>query len=121
MKSSIFERKVSRLGPNKDYSKWRIPYNCELYALYEVIQLGRLKWAGLVVRMGQQRHAKRILNARPEGSRKRGRRPKLRWEDGVDNDVKPLGDRNWQNLARNRQIWQNLLRKAVTIKGLFCR
>jgi hypothetical protein len=32
---------------------------------------------------------KRILNAKPEGRRKRGRH-KLRWEDEVDNDVKAL-------------------------------
>jgi hypothetical protein len=42
-------------------------------------------------------------------------------EDGVDSDVKALGERNWKNLARNRQIWQKLLRKAITQKGLFCQ
>jgi hypothetical protein len=64
--------------------------------------------------------AKIILNANPEGRRNRGR-PKLRWEDGVDDDVKPLGEGNWKNMARNRQIWQDLLRKAVSQKGLFCK
>jgi hypothetical protein len=43
--------------------------------------------------MDQQRPAKRILNAKLEGARRRGR-SKLRWEDGVDNDVKALGERN---------------------------
>jgi hypothetical protein len=56
--------------------------------------------------MDQQRPAKRILNAKPEGRRKRGR-AELRWKDGVDSDLKALGERNWKNLARNRQIWQN--------------
>jgi hypothetical protein len=54
-----------------------------------------LKCAGRVARMDLQRHAKIILNATPEGSRRRGRRPKLRREDGVDSDDKPLGERNW--------------------------
>jgi hypothetical protein len=31
-------------------------------------------------------------------------RPKLRWEDGVNNDVQALEERNWKNLAKNRQI-----------------
>jgi hypothetical protein len=44
--------------------------------------------------MDQQWPAKRIFNAKPEGRRKRGR-PKLRWEDGVDNDFEALGERNW--------------------------
>jgi hypothetical protein len=39
--------------------------------------------------------AKRILDANPEGRRNRGR-PKLRWEDGADGDVKPLGEGNWK-------------------------
>jgi hypothetical protein len=39
------------------------------------------------------------------------------WEDEVDNDVEALGERNWKNIPRNRQIWQNPLRKAVAQKG----
>jgi hypothetical protein len=70
--------------------------------------------------MDQQRHAKIILNAKSDVRRKRGR-PKLRWEDGMGNDVKALGEINWKNLARNRQIWKNHLRKAVAQKGLFCQ
>jgi hypothetical protein len=70
-----------------------------LYAFYEdmgiitFIKVGRLKWAGHVVLMNQQRPAKRILNAKPEGRRKRTR-PKLRLEDGVVSNVKALGERN---------------------------
>jgi hypothetical protein len=29
-------------------------------------------------------------------------RPKLRWEDGVNNDVQALWERNWKNLATNK-------------------
>jgi hypothetical protein len=29
-------------------------------------------------------------------------RPNLRWENGVDNNVKALGERNWTNIARKR-------------------
>jgi hypothetical protein len=29
-------------------------------------------------------------------------RPKLRWEDGVMDDARKLGVRNWRNAARNR-------------------
>jgi hypothetical protein len=39
----------------------------------------------------------------------------------MDNNVKALGKRNWKNIARNRQIWQTLLRKAMAQKGLFCQ
>jgi hypothetical protein len=67
--------------------------------------------------MDQQRPARRILNAKLEGTRSRGR-PKLRWKDGVDKDVKDLGERNWKNIARDREIWQKFLRKAMAQKGL---
>jgi hypothetical protein len=83
-------------------------------ALYEdmdimvFIRVGRLKSDGHVVRTDQQRHV----------AEKRGR-PKVRREDGVDNDVKALGERKWINTAKNRQAWQNLLRKAMAQKGLF--
>jgi hypothetical protein len=33
---------------------------------------------------------------------KRGR-PKVKWVDGVDNDIKAPGERNWKNIARNRE------------------
>jgi hypothetical protein len=70
--------------------------------------------------MDQQRPAKIILNAKLEGTRRRGRL-KLRREDGEDKDVKALGERNWKNIDRNREIWQKLLRKAVAQEGLLCQ
>jgi hypothetical protein len=70
--------------------------------------------------MDQQRPVKIILNTEPEGTRKRGR-PKLRWKDGLNDDVKALEERNCKTLARNRNMWQNLLRKAMAQKGLFCQ
>jgi hypothetical protein len=82
-------------GPVKDNNEWRFSYNYELYALYEdrviitFVIVGGLKSAVHIVRIDQQRPAKRILNAKPKGGRERGG-PKLRWEDGVDNDDKAL-------------------------------
>jgi hypothetical protein len=50
------------------------------------------------------------------------RRPKLRWEDEVDNDVKAVEETNWKNPDMNRQIWQNHLRKdRDKKKRLFCQ
>jgi hypothetical protein len=116
-----------------DNIAWRIRFHYELYALYEdkdiiiiiiiiiiFTEVDRLKWAAHVVQMDWQLPEKRILNAKPEGRRKRGR-PKLRWDDGMDKDVKALGKRNWKNIARSRQIWQNLLTKSMAQKRLSCQ
>jgi hypothetical protein len=48
-------------------------------------------------------------------------RPKLRWEDGVMEDARKLGERKWRNAARNRDSWQKLLKKALAQKGLLCQ
>jgi hypothetical protein len=63
----------------KDNNEWRIRYNYAFYALREdmdnmtFMAVGKLKGAGHIVRMDQQRPARTILNAKPEGRRKRGR------------------------------------------------
>jgi hypothetical protein len=42
----------------------------------------------------------------------------MRWGDSVDHDIKILGERNWRNLAVNREEWRKLLKKARAHKGL---
>jgi len=100
--------------------------NNDLYTLYKegdtvtFIKINRLKWAGRVIGMEEQSDTRRVLVAVVEGRRQRGR-PKLRWEDGVMEDVRKLGERNWRNGARNRDSWQKLLKKASAQKGLLCQ
>jgi hypothetical protein len=44
-----------------------------------------------------------------------------RWKDGVKEDARKLGERNWRNAARNRDSWQKLQKKAWAQNGLLCR
>ena len=88
--------------------------------IVKYIKINRLKWAGHVIRMEEQSPTRRVLVVVVEGRRQRGR-PKLRWEDGVTEDARKLGERNWKNDARNRDNWQKLLRKALAQKGLLCQ
>jgi hypothetical protein len=67
------------------------------------IKMGRLKWAGMSFEWTNGDLQKEFLMPNQKAKEKRGR-PKLRWEDGVDNYVKALVERNWKNLAGNRQI-----------------
>jgi len=48
-------------------------------------------------------------------------RPKLRWEDGVMDDARKLAERNWRNVATNRDSWRKLLTKTLTQNGLLCQ
>ena len=57
------------------------------------VKVGRLKWAGHVMRMQDQLPARKILCATVEGKRARGRR-KLRWKDSVIQDIQCVGRGN---------------------------
>jgi len=111
------------LDLTNEKGEWRIKYNHELYALYKdrdivtYIKVNRLIWAGHVIRLEEQSPARRVLVAVVEGKRQRGRL-KLRWEDGVMDDARKLGEKNWRNAARNKDGWRKLLRKAWAQIGL---
>jgi hypothetical protein len=84
------------------------------------INISRLRWAGHVIRLEEHSAARTVLVAVVEGRRQRGR-PKLRWEDGVMEEARKLGERNWRNAARNRDGWRKLLKKALAQNGLLCQ
>jgi hypothetical protein len=67
--------------------------------------------------MDNDRTVKKIFNAKPDGARSVGR-PKLRWEDGVVQDIRILGTKNWKKVALNRDEWAKLLKKARVHQGL---
>jgi hypothetical protein len=67
--------------------------------------------------MENNRTVKKVFDTRPEGTRKIGR-PKLRWEDGVIQDIRALGVKNWSNVAMDREDWRKLLKKARAHTGL---
>jgi hypothetical protein len=45
-------------------------------------------------------------------------RPKLRWKDSLDQDMRILGVKNWKKVALNRDEWAKLLKKARALQGL---
>jgi hypothetical protein len=67
--------------------------------------------------MNNDRTLKKIFNTKPDGVRSAGR-PKLRWEDGVDHDMKILGVKYWKKIALDRDEWTQLLKKARAHHGL---
>jgi hypothetical protein len=92
-----------------DRGSWWIRTNQELYQLcgendiVKFCKLSRLRWAGHVIRQHDDDLSRRVLLSEPGGKRPRGR-PRLRWEDGVEEDVARLGCRNWKIFTLNRVI-----------------
>ncbi|GFW59187.1 uncharacterized protein TNCV_2781181 [Trichonephila clavipes] len=91
----------------KKCGTWRRRSNLELYHSYKesdivnFIKVQRMKWAGLVDRMDEDRTTTKVFNAQPIRTRKKGR-PKLRWIDGLEKDILILKTKNWRTLAGRR-------------------
>jgi hypothetical protein len=52
--------------------------------------------------MDPQRTVQKVFNSKPYGSRKIGRF-KLRWEDGLLQDIRALDIRNWRDMVMRRE------------------
>jgi len=110
-------------GAKQENGTWRKRHNYELYEIFNepnifnYIKVKRLAWPGHLVRMNNDRTLKKLFNTKPDGARSVGR-PKLRWEDGVGQDMRILGVKNWKKVALNRDEWAKLLKKARSLQGL---
>ena len=109
----MFENRVLRkvFGPKRDEvpGEWRKLHNEELNDLYSlpnivrVVKSRRMRWAGHVTRMGEDRGVQRVLVEKPEGKRPLGR-PRRRWEDNIKMDLQEVGGGrgDWMELAQDR-------------------
>jgi hypothetical protein len=116
----VFENRVLRrvFGPKRDEvtGEWRKLHNEELNDLYSlpnivrVVKSGRMRWAGHVARMGEDRGVHRGLVGKPEGKRPLGR-PRRRWEDNIKMNLQEVGGGggDWMEMAQDRDSWRALV------------
>ena len=71
----------------------------------------RMKWAGHMVRMKDDKLPKRS-ETKKQGFRKRGR-PQLIWEDCVKRDLRKAEEEKWREKANNRHQWKRITKLAV--------
>ena len=86
----------------------------ELYSLpniMRVVKSRRMRWAGKVARMGEDRGVHRVLVGKPEGKRPLWR-SRRRWEDIIKMDLQDVreGRGDWMELAQDRDGWRALVR-----------
>jgi hypothetical protein len=100
-------------------------HNEELHNFYSSpdiirqVKSRRLRWAGHVARMGQERNMYNVLVGKPERKRPLGR-PRRRWEDGVRMDLREidLGGVNWIRLSQDRDRWRAVVSAVMNLRVL---
>jgi hypothetical protein len=115
----VFENRVLRrvFGPKRDEitGEWRKLHEelNDLYSLPNIVRVvksNRIRWAGHVARMREERVVHWVLVGSPEGKRTLGR-PRRRWEDNIKRDLQEVGRGcgDWMERAQDRNGWQALV------------
>jgi hypothetical protein len=125
----VFENRVLRriFGPKRDEvtGEWRKLHSEELHNLYSSpdtirqVKSRRMRWAGHVAGIGEERKVYKVLVGKPEGKRPLGR-PRRRWEDGIRMDLGEigLGGVDWVRLAQDRDRWRAVVSAVMNIRVL---
>jgi hypothetical protein len=125
----VFENRVLRriFGPKTDEvtGEWRKLHSDELHNLYSSpdiirqVKSRRMRWAGHVARMGEERRVYKVLVGKPEGKRPLGR-PRRRWEDGIRMDLREIGLEgvDWTRLAQDRDRWRAVVSAVMNLRVL---
>ena len=126
-KLRMFENRVLRriFGPRRVEAtgEWRRLHNEELNDWYcspnivRVIKSRRMRWAGHVARMGEERVVYRVLVGKPKGRRPLGR-PRRRWVDNIRTDLQEVGCgyMDWIGLAEDRDRWRTLVSAVMNLR-----
>jgi len=126
-KLKVFENMVLRriFGPRRDEvtGEWRRLHNEELNDLYpspnivRVIKSRRMRWAGRMACMGEEREVYKVLVGKPEGKRPLGR-PRHRWVDNIRTDLQEVGCgyMDWSGLAQDGDRWRTLVHAVMNLR-----
>jgi len=86
-------------------------------SVVEVQGMRRMRWAGHVVRMGEERGVYRVLVGKPEGKRPLGR-PRCRWVDNIRMDLREVGCgyMDWIGLVQDTVRWQTFVSAVMNLR-----
>jgi len=85
--------------------------------IVRVIKSRRMRWAGHVAHMGDERGVYMVLVGKLEGRRPLGR-PRRRWADNIRMDLQEFGCgyMDWIGLAHDRDWWRTLVSAVMNLR-----
>jgi hypothetical protein len=88
----------------EEVAQWGASY---FFTHPQILLCRRIRWAGHVACMGEERKEYKVLVGKPEGKRPFGR-PRRRREDGIRMDLTETGwwSVQWIQLAQDRGRWR---------------
>src|SRR5215475_1654659 len=116
-------RRVFRPKRAEVTGEWRKLHNEELNDLYSlpnivrVVKSRRMRWAGHVARVGEDRGVHRVLVGKPEEKRPLGK-PRCRWEDNIKMDLHEVGCKcmDLTEIAQDRDGWRALVNAVMNFQ-----
>lgn len=121
---AVWERKILRriYGPKIENGEWRIRTNEEVLELYgqpdiiQEIKSARLRWLGHIERSDERSLLSKLYKGHPGGRRCIGR-PRKRWLEDIEEDIREMGIRTWRRRAQDRGEWATIVRQALVLQG----
>ena len=121
----IFGRKIFRriYGTEYENGEWKSRTSRELEEMSKGENIVKwikgqiISWLGHLEGMEEDRMPKKIFTQELEGTRRRGR-PRKRWKEEAERDLKVLGMRRWRELVADRKKWEDVVRQAKAHSGL---
>jgi len=85
--------------------------------IVRMIKSRRMRWAGHVACMSEERGMYRVLLGKPEGRRPLGR-PRRRWVYYIRRDLQEMGCgyMDWIGLAQDRDRWRTLVSAVMNLR-----
>jgi len=82
-----------------------------------VIKWRRMRWAGHVAHMGEEREVYRVLVGKQDGKRPL-ETPRRRWVDNIRMDLQEVGCVyvDWIGLAQDRDKWRKLVSAVMNLR-----
>jgi hypothetical protein len=87
------------------------------YGIVRFIKSQKIRWLGYVEGMEEKAMPKRMIKGRLYSKRRKGR-PRMRWLDDVESDLKEMKVKGWKEKMRNRKQWRLVVKEAEAHPGL---